>query len=328
MAFPPTGGTLDDAPGGLREARDAWVAVAHAVLAFEPVSMAVAPADVPAARALLSGEVELVEMPLDDAWMRDIGPTFVHAQDGSVAGVDWVFNGWGGQDWASWDHDQHVARRVLEHAGLPVVSSTLVNEGGGVHVDGRGTVLVTRTVQLDPGRNATLTAADVEAELRRTLGAERVVWFARGLHRDSRRLGTRGHVDLLAAFASADLLLVHDQRDAGHPDHVVSRELRETLHREWSGQVVDLPAPQRLRDAEGPVDHSYVNHLVVDGGVIACSFDDPNDAEAAAILADAYPGREVVAVDARPLFARGGGIHCVTQQQPRPRGGSGPGATT
>ena len=81
-------------------------------------------------------------------------------------------------------------------------------------------------------------------------------------------------------------------------------------------EIVDLPAPRVLRDDGGFVDYSYVNHVLVNGAVIACAFDDPHDAEAVAILRDAYPGREIVTVDARPLFERGGGIHCITQQQP------------
>jgi agmatine deiminase len=88
-------------------------------------------------------------------------------------------------------------------------------------------------------------------------------------------------------------------------------------------EIVDLPAPETLTDAEGPVDYSYINHLVVNGGVIACGFGEPRaDARAREILAAAYPGRKVVTVDARELFARGGGIHCITQQQPTSRSGS------
>jgi agmatine deiminase len=117
------------------------------------------------------------------------------------------------------------------------------------------------------------------------------------------------------------VLLLHDQRDPRHPDHAVTAEIRAVLSAERDARgepfrIVDLPAPQTLRDAEGFVDYSYVNHVLVNGGVLACAFDDPHDADAAAILRDAYPGREVVSVDARPLFQRGGGIHCITQQQP------------
>ena len=143
-----------------------------------------------------------------------------------------------------------------------------------------------------------------------------MIWLPRGLTRDSQAYGTRGHVDIVATFPSPGTVLLHDQRDPAHPDHAVTTELRDVLAAQ-DLQVVDLPAPSVLRDAEGFVDYSYVNHYVANGAVIACAFDDPADAQAREILAAAYPGREVVAVDARPLFARGGGIHCITQQQPR-----------
>jgi len=320
MAFPSQGYTLGDTPADADEARSTWAAVAHAVLEFEPVTMVVDPADVEVARRYLSTEVEIVQTPLDDAWMRDIGPTFVY-DDSGLAGVDWTFNGWGGQDWATWDHDAKVASYVLEQAGIPRIESSIVNEGGGFHVDGEGTVLVTETVQLDPGRNPEATKADIEAELARTIGATHVVWLPRGLTRDSQRFGTRGHVDIVAAIPSPGVLLLHDQRDPAHPDHAVMQEIEQALKettdaagRSWD--IRKVPAPAVLEDEEGPVDYSYLNHLVVNGGVVACSFDDAHDAEAVAVLGEAYPGRKVVTVDARPLFARGGGVHCITQQQP------------
>jgi agmatine deiminase len=169
----------------------------------------------------------------------------------------------------------------------------------------------------NPGRSR----ADIEAELARTIGATHAIWLPRGLTRDSGTLGTRGHVDIVATIPAPGRLLVHDQRDRAHPDHNVSADLRAVLAaaRDARGkpfEIVDLPAPATLRDTEGFVDYSYVNHALVNGGVLACAFDDPRDADAAAILREAYPGREVVAIDARPLFARGGGIHCITQQQP------------
>lgn len=321
MAFPSAGYSLGDKETEHHAARSTWAAVAHAVLEFEPVTVVVDPAETAAARRYLSADVDIVEAPLNDAWMRDIGPTFVHADDGSVAAVDWVFNGWGAQDWARWDRDAKIAVAVAGWAGVPVVDSTLVNEGGGIQVDGQGTVLVTETVQLDPGRNPGATKADVEAELTRTIGATHAVWLPRGLTRDSERFGTRGHVDIVAAITSPGRLLLHAQRSDAHPDHLVCKEIREALAgtcdaagRPW--EIVELPAPDLLTDAEGYVDYSYINHLVVNGGVIACAFGDPRDADAAAILAEQYPGRRVVGIDARPLFERGGGIHCITQHQP------------
>ena len=320
MAFPPSGPTVADLDeAGVLEVRKAWAAVANAVVAFEPVTIVVHPADVETARALLDPRVDILEALLDDAWMRDMGPTFVHEADGAVAAVDWVFNGWGAQHWASWEHDSKVGALVASEVGVERIGSPMVNEGGGIHVDGLGTVLVTETVQLDQGRNPTYTKDDVEAELRRTLGVEKVVWLTRGLTRDYDDFGTRGHVDIVASFAGADTILFHDQRNAEHPDHEVSAEVREILGNAGSWQLVPVPAPDVLTDEHGWVDYSYINHYVCNGGVILCAFDDPGDERAAAILREAYPDREVVLVDARAIFSRGGGIHCITQQQPLPR---------
>lgn len=321
MAWPSQGYTLGDTVAQAETARRTWAAVANTISGFEPVRMLVVPEDLPVARRYLHPEVDLVPAALDDAWMRDIGPTFVRSADGRLGAVDWVFNGWGAQPWARWEHDSTVAAVVGGLVGAELIASPLVNEGGGIHVDGAGTVLLTETVQLDPGRNPDLTKADVEAELARTIGATTCVWLPRGLTRDYDEFGTRGHVDIVATMPAPGLILLHDQTDPAHPDHLVTRELREVLSeaRDARGQrfeVVTVPAPQALRDDAGPVDWSYLNHLVVNGGVIAGTFGDEQDELSLGILADAYPGRQVVGVDARPLFERGGGIHCITQQQP------------
>jgi agmatine deiminase len=341
MAFPASEYTLGDGAAAAAEARQTWADVAHAVLEFEPVTMVVDPAEATAASRYLSAAVEIIEAPLDDAWMRDIGPSFVlgAGEVGAVevdavelgavelgavelGAVDWTFNGWGGQEWARWGRDAELGRLVTALSGATGIPSALVNEGGGIQVDGLGTVLATLTVQLDPGRNPHAERATVEAELARTIGASHVVWLPRGLTRDQERYGTRGHVDIVATIPSPGTLLVHSQDDPAHPDYRVTRELRRVLSEStdaagtpWT--IIDLPAPAVLFDAEGCVDYSYVNHLVVNSGVIACSFGEERADEAAReILAAAYPGRSVVAVEARPLFARGGGIHCITQQQP------------
>jgi agmatine deiminase len=260
--------------------------------------------------------ISIVLAPLDDAWMRDIGPTFVVGPQGQLAGVDWIFNGWGAQSWATWGKDALIARAVCETAGVPVVTSPMVNEGGGIHVNGEGTVLVTRTVQLGDGRNPHWSQQQVEDELGRTLGVERVIWIDRGLTRDYDEFGTRGHIDIVATFSDPTTVLYHDQRNPEHPDFAVSAEVRRTLGAYPDLTLVPVPAPETLRDDEGWVDYSYINHLVINDAVILCAFDDPGDDLAAAMMRAAYPGREIVLVDARPLFARGGGIHCITQQQP------------
>jgi agmatine/peptidylarginine deiminase len=330
MAFPRPGLTLGDDPASAAAAMDAWAATANTIAEHQPVTIVVDPVARAEAAKRLSGSVEVLEAPLDDFWMRDIGPSFVIERDDTdgaesdprLSAVDWVFNGWGANAWSTWTRDAVIGRTVGEAAGASVLSSLLVNEGGAIHVDGEGTVLVTETVQLDPRRNPYADRARVKAELERTIGATHAVWLPRGLTRDYDGFGTRGHVDMVATIPSPGTILLHAQPDAGHPDHLVMPQIRRAIEdstdaagRSWD--IVEIPAPSVLADDDGPVDWNYVNHVVVNDAVIVCSFGDAvADDRAQGILRDVYPGRDVRSVDAREVFARGGGLHCITQQQP------------
>lgn len=310
MAFPPAvyGG------GSLEAARRGWVDVALAIVPFEPVSMVVDPADIAAAHALLGDAVQYVEMPLNDAWMRDIGPTFV-TTDAEIAAVDWTFNGWGAQSWARWNKDRDVARAIAAHMGIESVPGDLINEGGGIEVDGAGTVILTSTVQLDPERNPGLTPADVETRVHAVLGTTRALWIPRGLSGDYLDFGTRGHVDLVAKFVGTGRVMVHDQRDVSHPDHAVSAAVMSQMS-EAGFEVVAVSAPL-TREVDGRLcDWSYVNCYLCNDAVILGVYGDEQDDEAAGVLRTLFPERTIVRVDARPLFALGGGVHCITQQQP------------
>ena len=317
MAWPSSGYTLGDTDAAVHAARKTWAAVANAIVRFEPVTMLCEKQDFGVAAQYLDESVVLIEAQLNDAWMRDIGPTFVKDATGNLAGVDWIFNGWGAQAWASWDKDSKVAATINELVGVANLKSELINEGGGIHVDGEGRVLLTETVQLGEGRNAGLTKQAVEAQIHAQLGTNQAIWLKRGLTRDYDEFGTRGHVDIVACFAPGDKVLVHVQENPEHPDFEVSKEVLATFAEHPELTVVPVAAPQVLRDEEGFVDYSYINHYVINGAVILCGFDDPNDLRAVATLQSAYPDREIVLVDARELFARGGGIHCITQQQPK-----------
>ena len=310
MEFPPLNETFAPDPERFRAA---WTNVANAIVQYEPVTVIAAPGDGGAAAALLDAGVEIVEHAIDDAWFRDSGPTFT-LTGGRLTAVHWRFNAWGNAGFSQFADEQHVGGWVAERAGAAVVASTMVNEGGGIHVDGAGTVLLTDTVQLDPRRNPGWTREQVAAEVHARLGTERAVWLPRGLTRDYERLGTNGHVDIVASFVGPGTVVAHSQRDRAHPDYDVTRELLGILRAELA--VVELPAPTVLADDHGWVDYSYVNHYVCNGAVILGTFDDPNDDVAAGILADCYPDREVVRVPARDIFECGGGIHCITQQQP------------
>jgi agmatine deiminase len=322
MEFPPVNESFGDGgDGALERYRRVWASVANTIAEFEPVSMVCNVGDLEVARSMVADSIELHETHIDDAWARDSGPTFLVHPDGRLGATHWTFNAWGDAGFSRWDDEQHVGAFIAGLAGAELFSSSMVNEGGGIHVDGEGTVMVTETVQLDPGRNPTWNAEQVETELRSYLDVERVLWLPRGLTKDYDRFGTRGHVDIIAAFPKPGTVLVHVQTDRDHPDVAVSQANLEVLRRSTDAQgrpleIVEVPAPQTTHHDGELVDWSYINHYVCNGAVILCSFDDPNDAVVAGIMADAYPGREIVLHDARPIFECGGGIHCITQQQP------------
>ena len=151
VAFPHAGYTLGDTEQEQLAARQTWANVANAASEFEKVSCVVNPGDIKNAKKFLSSEIELVEIAIDDAWIRDSGPSFVIDKD-ELKAVNWVFNGWGAQDWARFEKDAKLATAVANHLEVETIGSRLTNEGGGFHVDGNGTVM------LDQGTDGCLDA--------------------------------------------------------------------------------------------------------------------------------------------------------------------------
>ena len=312
MGFPvgayPGAGVNDD------EVQQAWAAVANIIVDHEPVHMLCPRAQWSRAKRLVSASVVLHEYPLNDAWLRDTGPTFVVENDNLTA-VDWRFNGWGDHTAFDWQEDAAIAAFIAQQQGVTHRSSNLTNEGGGIHVDGAGTVLLTETVQLDSQRNPNWSKAQVESEIHAQLGTDRAVWLPRGLHRDYSDHGTRGHVDIVACFTPSGSVLLHQQPNQQHPDYPLYAIVHELLA-DAGYPVRPMQAPTVLRDNRDWVDYSYINHYLCNGAVVMPTFKDPMDDVAADLLKDSYTDRDVRRVDARVIFAMGGGVHCITQQQP------------
>ncbi|MDF1556018.1 MAG: agmatine deiminase family protein [Deferrisomatales bacterium] len=264
--------------------------------------------------------VQLYPLPSDDTWARDCGPLTV-LDDGSPRLMDFTFNGWGGKYPAQRD-DRLTAE--LHRAGAfgttPLETPGLVLEGGSVDSDGAGTLLTTTRCLLHPGRNPQLDRAGVEAALGRWLGAERVLWLEHGeLQGDD----TDAHVDTLARFAPGDTIVYQGCADPADPHfgplERMAAELAEFRNREGRAyRLLPLPWPKPRFDDDGiRLPATYANFLVVNDAVLLPTYGDPADAPAAEILADAFPGREVVAVPCAPLLEQHGSLHCLTMQIPR-----------
>ena len=182
-----------------------YATVANAIAAFEPVTMiANAGPDAAAARAACGAGVEVVELPLDDSWLRDCGPIYVYGEDGRRRAVHFGFNAWGGK-FDPYDRDAAVGGLIAERLGDPVVRAPLVLEGGSIVGDGAGTLLTTEECLLNPNRNPGLGREEIEAGLIEHLGVDRVVWLEYGMVEDK---DTDGHVDLIASFTAPGAAIV------------------------------------------------------------------------------------------------------------------------
>jgi agmatine deiminase len=292
-------------------AKGEHAAVANAIAAFEPVTLAVDPSQEAEARAAVRGDVDVIAIPLDDSWARDSGPIIVTG-DGRRAGVHFSFNAWG-EKFRPYDHDAAFGARVLDHLGVQRVdASDLILEGGSIAVDGEGTLITTEQCLLHPSRNPRLSREQIEARLRETLGVERVVWLGLGLVEDD---DTDGHVDNICAWIEPGRVLLQTVADEADPNYENCRENVRRLA-DAGIEVVELDVLPRV-DADGPPTVvPYVNYYVANGALIVPVTGAETDADALALLERLYPGREAVPVSGTTLALGGGGVHCITQQVP------------
>ena len=299
------------------EAVEEYAAVANAISAFEPVVMVAAPGAGKQAAAALDSGVDVLELPIDDSWLRDAGPIFVVGPGGALTAVDFRFNSWG-ERFLPYDKDAAVTERIADALGFELRASSMVLEGGSITVDGEGTLITTEQCLLNPNRNPALSRADIEAELRAQLGVDTIIWLPYG-HADDAH--TDGHVDGVCGFVAPGIVVVQSCEDPHHPDHARMRANRAVLEaaRDARGRalrIIELPFyPYFDVDGERTM-VSYVNFYVANGGVVVPIADSPLDEPALALLRAAFPDREVVGVRARVIAHGGGGIHCITQQVP------------
>ena len=316
MAWPCREGLWANAEATQRTYAD----VANAISRFEPLKMLAPARKLETARALLNDGVEILEMAIDDSWTRDSGPNFLIDAAGELAGSTWEFNAWGGK-YDPHDQDALMGSRILELAGVREYSSRLVAEGGGVTVDGEGTVITTESCFLNPNRNPNWSRAEVEAELCRTLGAEKVIWIPG----DVSDTETDGHIDGIAAFIEPGRVLVEINPDATDPHFEIGQINTAALKNQKDARGREL----QLEFIDEGIYHpdvwnggcsSYVNSYLANGAVIVPGYGYERDRAAVETYRKLYPEREIVQVQIHDIAVGGGGVHCITQQQPASTG--------
>ncbi|MFB7708465.1 agmatine/peptidylarginine deiminase [Streptomyces sp. NPDC056105] len=294
--------------------------VARAVAEYEAVVLMARPEQVDAAQRACGSQVEVIPLEVDDLWARDIVPVFVEESDGRLLGVDFNFNGWG--DKQEHRNDAQVGRLLLKKYGIARSKAPLVAEGGSFETDGEGTLLVTESSVVNKNRNPGKSRDQIEAELKSTLGIEKVLWLAGVRGQDI----TDAHVDSLVRFTAPGVVLV-DQAFPGSPPDVWSRsadQARSVLKKATDArgkrlEVIDLPQPDldRITGTGDDFVSTYANFYVANGAVFMPRFGDTRaDDRAKGILQEHFPTRDIVPVKIDTIAGGGGGIHCSTHDQP------------
>jgi agmatine deiminase len=295
----------------IEQARSDYAAVANSIAAFEPVTMIANPgSDSASARCACTGGVEIVELGLDDSWLRDCGPIYSYGDDGERIATHFDFNAWG-EKFPPWDRDAAVGRLIAEHLGDEVRDAPLVLEGGSILTDGEGTLLTTEQCLLNPNRNPSLSREQIEAALREHLGVRRFEWLGLGLLEDR---DTDGHVDLIAAFTAPGHVLLQTVPEDNH-NFEPCAENRARL-RSAGVEVTEVPYLPYAEVAGETIAASYMNFYICNRAVIVPVTGADTDPAALELIAAGYPEREVVPVAGMVLAYGGGGPHCITQQVP------------
>lgn len=330
----------DNWRNGAKPVQQAFAEVAEAIAKYEDVTMCVSEGEFMAAKEVLSNNVRLVEMSNDDAWMRDVGPTFVVNDKGDVRGIDWRFNAWGGLVdglYFPWDKDDKVAVKVCEIENIDYYSlESFVLEGGAIHTDGEGTAIVTEACLLHESRNPDMSKEEIENILKEYLGVDKVLWLPSGIYLDE----TNEHVDNIVHYVAPGELVLAWTDDEMDPQYPLSKVAFDYLSSEKDAKGRDLKIykvhiPDKViitkEESEGvdSVDGtltrlegdrqaaSYANFYIANKAVIMPLFgDEVHDKAAIDIMAGIFPDREIVGIYAREIILGGGNIHCITQQQP------------
>src|SRR5512136_3115707 len=306
--------------GFSKEAKKAYAEVIEAVNKFEPVVVLSDPSTLAEARKAVDKKVHVIEIGLDDAWIRDNGPTFVTSDEGDSAIVQFGFNGWGGR-FPPYDNDAKVPEVLADRMGLRRYLAPMILEGGAICVDGEGTLMTTESCLLNANRNPGLSRTDIEGILKSYLGVRKVLWLKQGIHNSM----IDGHIDGVAAFVRSSTVVVASTDDEHDPNCEVMRANRARLEtmtdaKGRSIEIVDLPMPKRREIAGNRIAPCYTNFFIAKGGVVAPTFGEANDGAAIAILQDLFPKHEVVGVRCEYIGVGGGEIHCITQQIPKATG--------
>ena len=300
----------------LDKGRINWANVANTISKFESVKMIVHPKDINSTNNLLNSNVEIVPLEINDAWCRDSGAIFLLDKNNNLGGVDSDFNCWGYK--INYELDDKVAQFMIDSSKARYFKNNMVLEGGSIHVDGEGTLITTEQCFLHENRNPHLSKEEIENNLKDNFGVKKIIWLKHGTDE-----GTNGHVDNVACFVKPGTVMAMTCNDKDDIYYDRLNENLETLKtatdslgRRLEVMEVEMSYKRLIPDDNEPC--SYINYYIANGGIVLPIFhDEKADDNARNIIQSAFPDRKIECVDGLDILLGGGGVHCITQQQPK-----------
>ena len=300
----------------LDKGRIAWANVANTISQFEKLKMIVHPNDRESAINLLNNNVEIIELPINDAWCRDTGAIFLLNDKNELGGVDSDFNCWGYKE--NFELDDKVARFMIEKTKAKYFKNNMVLEGGSINVNGKGTMITTEQCLLNKNRNPELSKEQIEKNLKDYFGVSKIIWLKHGTDE-----GTDGHVDNVACFSNSNSILTMTCTDKSDSYYDLLTENLEILRSSTDQDgnplnIIELEMSKKRLIPNDDEPSSYINFYISNNAIILPIFgDEPADENAKKILESQFQNRQIVCLDGRDILLGGGNIHCITQQQPR-----------
>ena len=312
----PSGVTPSWSHFDLDKGRIAWANVAHTISKFESLKMIVHPDDRESATTLLNNNIEILELPINDAWCRDTGAIFLLNNKNELGGVDSDFNCWGYKE--NFELDDKVAKFMIEKTNSIYFKNNMVLEGGSINVNGKGTMITTEQCLLNKNRNPELSREQIEKNLKNYFGVCKIIWLKHGTDE-----GTDGHVDNVACFSNSNTILTMTCSDKSDSYFDLLSENLEILKSSTDQDgnplnIIELEMSKKRLIPNDDEPSSYINFYIANNAIILPIFgDDHADENAEKILKSQFQNRQIVCLDGRDILLGGGNIHCITQQQPR-----------
>lgn len=258
----------------------------------------------------------------NDVWVRDYMPTFVkNTSENGILAVKWDYNGYGKSNdpyFSKLTKDNKTFKDLNKILNLKILEPKIILEGGAIDVNGTGTLLTTEQCLLNPNRNGNLSKNPIEDYLKKYLGVKNIIWLKEGLVNDH----TDGHIDEIARFVGEKVIVCAYEDDQNDPNFKILDENFKILEKTEDNdgnkfKIIKLPMPHMNYDNGEKAPVSYANFYIGNSVILMPSFNDPNDKNASEIIQELFPNHKIVNIDCTKLIYGGGGLHCITMQQPK-----------